>query len=352
MIEADGALFSGSGAIVRQSVAYSALTGEPVHIINARQRRRKPGLRRQHVCAVNAIGELVSAEIDGCLEGSRELTFRPAARQMRDSYRWDIGSAGSTTMLALAVLPVLAFSARKASVELIGGVFQDFAPSFFHLKHAVLPLLRSMGIQADLEMRQPGYVPTGGGVLTLTVAPTSACPQPIVQLEQRRVERVWGIALASKLKERAVAERMAASATEELLAAGYRPTFDVVNEEAAAQRGAALALFADCNDGVRLGADRAGALRRSAEAIGRYAARHLLEDLRTGATLDRHAADQVIPFAAMADGVSRFRIPSRTGHVDSGAWLARLFLGADVTVDDDVMSIRGVGYLPAMQGPP
>ena len=34
-----------------------------------------------------------------------------------------------------------------------------------------------------------------------------------------------------------------------------------------------------------------------------------MEDLQTGATLDRYAADQVIPFAALAAGESRFRIP-------------------------------------------
>jgi len=346
MIEVDGALFSGSGTIVRQSIAYAALTGKPVHIINARRRRRKPGLRRQHVCVVNAIGELVSAQIDGCAEGSQEITFCPASPQARDRYRWDIGSAGSTTMLALAVLPVLAFAPRKASAELIGGVFQDFAPSFFHLNHVVLPLARRMGIEAELEMRRPGYVPGGAGLLALTVTPLSGPARPLVQLDQGSVERVWGIALASKLKERSVAERMALTASEELVARGFEPAIDIVNDETAVQSGAALAMFADCEGGVRLGADRAGALRRSAEAIGRYAARRLLEDLSSGATLDRHAADQIMPFAALAQGVSRFRIPSMTEHVESGAWLARLFLGADVAVEGDVMTIHGVGYMP------
>jgi RNA 3'-terminal phosphate cyclase (ATP) len=48
----DGAQMSGSGTIVRYAVALAALTGEPVRIVNARQRRREPGLRPQHVTGV------------------------------------------------------------------------------------------------------------------------------------------------------------------------------------------------------------------------------------------------------------------------------------------------------------
>lgn len=347
MIEIDGSLFSGSGTIVRQSIALAALTGQPVHIVNARARRRKPGLRRQHMSVVSAIGELVSAEVDGCVEGSQEITFRPRTPDLSPRYRWDIGSAGSTTMMAVGVLPVLAFSGRRMSVELIGGVFQDFAPSFFHLKHVLLPLLKRLGVVANIELRRPGYVPTGGGVLLLAVEPCTLHLQPLIQLHRGDVDRVWGVALASRLKERAVAQRMAATATEILVAAGYRPEFEIQDDETAEQRGAALAVFADYEGGARLGADRAGALRRSAEAIARYASHHLLDDMASGATIDRHAADQIIPFAALADGVSSLRIVRRTEHVDSSSWLARLFLGADVVIDENEMRIHGVGLSPA-----
>lgn len=56
MIEIDGGRYSGSGTIVRQAVAFSALTGQAVHIVNARVRRPKAGLRAQHVRTVEAIG--------------------------------------------------------------------------------------------------------------------------------------------------------------------------------------------------------------------------------------------------------------------------------------------------------
>jgi len=43
----------------------------------------------------------------------------------------------------------------------------------------------------------------------------------------------------------------------------------------------------------------------------------LLEDLDSGATVDRHLADQLIPYAALAEGESRYLVPGLTDHVES-----------------------------------
>jgi len=59
MIDIDGSLHSGSGAIARQAVAYAALTGRPIQVRNARARRRRPGLHPRHVQAIQAIRDLV-----------------------------------------------------------------------------------------------------------------------------------------------------------------------------------------------------------------------------------------------------------------------------------------------------
>ena len=92
---------------------------------------------------------------------------------------------------------------------------------------------------------------------------------------------------------------MAETAHNVFAAADYRADIEVRNDTSALQPGAALAAFADLRGAARLGADQAGAPRRRAEAIGRHVAHQLLEDLHTGATLDRYAADQIIPFAAL-----------------------------------------------------
>src|SRR5687768_7316158 len=109
MIEVDGALHSGSGTLVRQTCALAALTGQSIHVTNARANRKQPGLRRQHAAVVEAICRLVSGAVEGVYEGSREFTFIPGQGASEDHYTFDIGSAGSSVLLALAILPVLAF---------------------------------------------------------------------------------------------------------------------------------------------------------------------------------------------------------------------------------------------------
>ncbi|MBD0316750.1 MAG: RNA 3'-phosphate cyclase [Nitrospiraceae bacterium] len=345
----DGSQHSGSGTIVRQSVALSALTGRPIHVINARARRDKPGLRLQHIKVVEAMCDLVNGTADGLTLGSREFIFRPGMLDIRAHHEWDIGSAGSTTMLAIAILPVLAFSSTAVEVVLHGGLFQDFAPTVHHLQHVLLPLLGRMGLHADLEMIRPGYVPRGQGILKLSVTPVSSALRPITLTRAGPVTRIWGIALASHLSERRVADRMAVTVTEELKAAGYRPSIDVVYDKSALQRGAALAVFADLTGAARVGADGAGAPGRTSESIGKTVAQRLLHDLKSGASLDRYTADKIIPFAALADGVSRVRIPEVTDHVLSNAWLARLFLEADVTINNHEMIVNGRGLTRSHQ---
>jgi RNA 3'-terminal phosphate cyclase (ATP) len=344
MLTIDGSRFSGSGAVVRQAVAFSALTGQPIRMVNVRAKREKPGLRAQHLRVIEAVAELVNGHTEGLVLGAREFVLRPSSLKVERSYRWDIGSAGSTTMLALGILPVLAFSGSPVTVELRGGLFQDFAPSAFHLQHVVLPLVCRMGLQATIEIVRPGYVPRGAGVLRLSVKPLSGILRAIVQEEVGPVTRVWGIALSSHLEERQVSRRMADAAQEVLARAGHPADIEIRHDTDSLQPGAALALFADRGTAVRLGADQAGAVRRRAESIGNHVAMQLLHEIGSGATLDRFAADQIIPFAALAEGESRFIIPTVTDHVLTGAWLAEVFLGARVRIDDQRLTIAGAGF--------
>ena len=336
MLEIDGSRHSGSGSIVRLAAVYAALTSTPVRVFNARARREpKPGLRRQHCMALQATRDLVGGTLEGATVNSREFTFRPGDEAPEGEYRWDIGSAGSTTALALALVPLLARRGRGVQIELRGGVFQDFAPSAFHLQHVVGPLLARMGLDVEFTVERPGYVPTGQGILRVTVAPSVSRLQPLRLGDPGAAWRVRGIALASHLADRDVSQRMADAAVKRLAQAGFDAEIDVVEDTTAAQPGATCALFAETSGDALFGADGAGAPRRPAERIGKRAADALLHDLRSGANVDRHAADQLLIFTALADGRSVYRAPAITDHVESAAWLANLFLGAGVDLAED-----------------
>ena len=59
MLEIDGD--DGGGQVVRTAVALSALTGEAIRATNVRGDRPEPGMRPQHVAAVEAAAALCSA---------------------------------------------------------------------------------------------------------------------------------------------------------------------------------------------------------------------------------------------------------------------------------------------------
>lgn len=344
MYRIDGSLGSGSGTLVRLALAIAALTETPLVIENVREHRDPPGLRPQHVTAAEAIKEMSGGSLEGAEASSRRLCFHPGGRITGGQYAWDIGSAGSTTLLASALLPLAAFADSPCHFRITGGLFQDFAPSAFHLQYCLLPLLARTGLRSHLEIVRPGYVPKGGGILEIE---TQQVTERLRSLSlNQRAERfeVWGIALASHLQRKRVGDRMAESCARYLQRRGYIPDFRIIDDHTAAQPGAALFLVAEDSQGSTLGSDRAGAIRRRSESMGEYVARQLWKDLKSGATVDRHLADQIVLFAALADGVSQFVVPRKTDHLETNLMLVQQLLGAEWKLENQLVTIRGIGF--------
>ncbi|MFQ5924603.1 MAG: RNA 3'-terminal phosphate cyclase [Dehalococcoidia bacterium] len=159
MIAIDGSQKSGSGTIVRCGVGLATLLGEELEIKNIRAKREKPGLRAQYLGAISACRDICSGEVEKATVGSKEIEFKPRGGPKGGSYEWDIGTAASTTMLAQAILPLACFADRTSTFIIQGGLFQDFAPSFSSSK--------VWGGCAELTILRPGYVPRGGGRLSL-----------------------------------------------------------------------------------------------------------------------------------------------------------------------------------------
>ena len=141
MLEVDGSQKSGSGTILRLSVALAGVLNEPLHIYNIRQKRSQPGLRPQHLEAVLTAARLCDAEISGAKLGSKELRFNPQ-RITGGEIKAEIGTAGSIPMLLLAVLPLCAFAKQAVRINVAkGGTDVRHAPTVNYLKHVLLPTL-------------------------------------------------------------------------------------------------------------------------------------------------------------------------------------------------------------------
>jgi RNA 3'-terminal phosphate cyclase (ATP) len=346
MIEIDGSMQSGSGTLLRYAVALATLRREALHMTRIRAKRPKPGLRAQHLNAVTSCCAISGGQVDGAEVGSQEIVYRPGDDLKGGDFEFDIGTAGSAAMAAFTLIPPCLFVRKTSRLTITGGLFQDFAPSFFHMQKVLIPLLQRMGADVKLDMLRPGYVPKGGGRLLMVVSPKRSPLKPLRMMTQGTVETIRGIALSSHLSEQSVSRRMADSCDAILKRRGYGPDIRIIEDSTAVQRGAALTLWGQTDRGCLLGADQAGKPGRKSEAIADFVALSLLKDLDSGATTDRHLADQLILFAALADGTSEYTIPAVTEHVTANLWLVQKILGVEARLEGKIVHVEGVGHVP------
>ena len=344
MIEVDGSLHSGSGTLLRYAVVLATLVGETLHMIRIRAKRDKPGLRPQHLQAVRACSSLSGGRLEGDEVGSMEILYRPGRSIKGGDFQWNIGTGGSTTMLAFTMMALGLFARRPCRFLLTGGLFQDFAPSAFHMQKVLIPLLGRMGAEIRLGVLRPGYVPQGQGHLILEVKPLAGALKPLLLIDQGLVKEILGISLASHLNKEKVSERMADRCQSLLAEHGYECRIEILHDTTARQKGAALLLWTETDTGCFFGADQAGKPGRRSEAIAEFVVSSLLEDLGTKATTDRYLADQLILFAALARGTTEYFIPRTSDHVQANLWLVDQFLGAKAELQGNRLRLTGVSF--------
>ena len=327
MIKIDGSKKSGSGTILRLSVAFSAIVREPLHIYNIRKKRSQPGLRPQHLEAVLTAAKLCNAEVKGASVGSQEILFYP--EEIEGGYvEAEIGTAGSIPMLIMTVLPICAFAKQPVTLRISkGGTDVHHSPTINYLKHILLPTLKRMGLEASIEIHKYGYYPKGMGEVTLETRPCSRL-KPIRLEEFGDIEEIRGLSVCTFLANRKVALRQAKEAERLLKIWGYDSKIEIVNDFSnPLQKGSSLVLWTETSTGALLGGDAIGEIRKSSEAVAREATKNLLDEIQAKATVDLHLADMLIPYVALAEGESTYLARFITDHMESNMWLASEILG-------------------------
>src|SRR3990170_1510026 len=204
-MEIDGAHGEGGGQLLRNSAALAAVTGIPIRVKNIRAGRPKPGLAAQHLTALQAVAALADATVEGLNVGSREVTIAPG-RLRGGRFSFDVGTAGSVTLVLQACLPAALRAPEPTELTLIGGTDVKWSPPVDYFRFVFLPLLARMGGRVEVEVLKRGYYPRGGGQVLVKVAPAAAF-QPLVVEPPGTLKRVHGIAHAANLQPE-VAQRM------------------------------------------------------------------------------------------------------------------------------------------------
>ncbi|MFQ5552556.1 MAG: RNA 3'-terminal phosphate cyclase [Thermoplasmata archaeon] len=326
-LEVDGSTGEGGGQIFRLSMALSALTGRPVRVNRIRAGRPKPGLARQHVVAAEALGDLCRGEVEGLELGSMSVAFRP--RGIRGgTLNVDVGTAGSVTLVLQAVLVPALFAAQPTTVTIRGGTDVRWSPPADYTRNVFLPLLAGMGGTATFRVERRGYYPRGGGRVRAHIAPVPFLT-PLRGEDPGQLLRIGGRAHGSGLPTH-VAERMRGRSEEAL--ADFQPvTIEALTYggREAEGRGGALVLWAETT-ASRIGANALAQKGVSAEVLADHATGELQNDLRAQVTLDRYAADQLLPYMALASGTSVVWVREVSNHLRTLFWLLPQFLDVNI----------------------
>ena len=332
MFEVDGSQKSGSGTILRLSVALATITGQPLHICNIRQNRPQPGLKAQHLEAVLTAAKLCDAEVKGATLNSRELWFTPGEVKS-GNFEAEIGTAGSISVLLMTVLPICVFAKDTVRLRVAkGGTDVSHSPTINYMRNVFLAALKQMGLDASITVHKYGYYPKGMGEVTMTVKPSHAL-QPIRLEHFGTLTSVKGISVCTFLAERKVAERQAKAANEYLSERGYAADIQVMNDRSnPLQKGSSIVLWAETDTGAIVGADAIGELRKTSETVGRKAAERLYTEISATPTVDAHLADMLIPYVALAAGSSVFLARRVSDHLEANMWLAEKMIGVRFNV--------------------
>jgi RNA 3'-phosphate cyclase len=320
MVELDGSYGEGGGQLVRTAVALAAIAGKPVRIANVRARRAKPGLAPQHLAAVRAVASLCAAECSGLEPRSREFGFSPG-RLAGGEHRFEVGTAGSVTLVLQALLPVLACAPERSRIAVTGGTDVRAAPPLDYFRHVLLELLGRMGVNVRCGVRRRGYYPRGDGEVEISAAPGR--PRATDFKGGAGAAKIEGLAHVGNLPAH-IAERMRGAALEAL--GGRRARIDtaILGKAEASGQGGAIVLWARAACST-LGAGRVAERGVRAEKLGTGAGAELAADLAAGAALDAHAADQLLVWLALAGGGS-FTTRALSSHARTAIWLIEQFL--------------------------
>jgi RNA 3'-terminal phosphate cyclase (ATP) len=343
MLEIDGSFGEGGGQVLRTALSLSCLLNKPFRIFNIRRGRKKPGLMPQHLMGIRSLKLISDAKVKGDSMGSTELLFEPNKVEAGD-YFFDIGTAGSTSLLLQATLPPLIFTKNKSFLSLKGGTHVPLSPPFHYISEVFIPILNRLGIDVKAKIETYGFYPKGGGKVNVEIKPVDVI-KGMKFLERGEIKRVHGLSGVGNLPL-SIAERQRDAALKMLASHGVYAEIETLSVSTPGQ-GTFIFLKA-VSDNCFAGFSSLGERGKKAELVGEEAAKNFMDYYSAPACLDHHLADQIVLFLAIAQGESSFTTSEISGHLLTNLWVIEKFLCIHYRVEGEVgkpgrVTIKGEG---------
>lgn len=331
MIQIDGSFGEGGGQVLRTSLTLSLITGEPFEIFNIRAKRKRPGLQPQHLKCVEAARLISNGATKGEKIGSTHLIFEPGAVRPGE-YQFDIGTAGSTTLVLHTVYLPLALSDGPSSLCITGGTHVPWSPCFHYLTHQWLHYIEKIGFHLKLYLDRTGFYPIGDGKIRAEISPTKELNS--LQLKSRgKLKKLSGISAIANL-DISIAERQRAQSLKRLERLGYSAEIAIEQLESR-HKGTMMLLRAHFEGGS--GCFTAlGEIKKRAEQVADEAVSELEEYLASEGCLDKYLADQLILPLSIVNGTSEFTVSKVTNHLLTNVTVVQKFVDLQIIINGNI----------------
>ena len=302
------------------------------------------------MAGIEVTGRIVGADIKGLEVGSTTVEFTPRERH-GGTIDYDVGTAGSISLVLQATLPPAVLSPEPISFRLRGGTDVKWSPPVDYLDNVFAHTLEFLGPKIVLHQKKRGHYPRGGGQVTCEVTPVGSS-EAFTGVEFGELRSVRGVSHCVRLPGH-IAERQAATA-EKMILDGLHIKSDIVRESYPKGNdphlgpGSGIVVWAESENGIRLGTDSLGDRGKSAESVGSDAASQLISEVSTGMAIDSHLCDMLIPYLAVAEGTSKIGVTSITSHLTTNIWAVKQILGAEMELhgkigESGTIVVNGVG---------
>lgn len=320
MIEIDGSYGEGGGQIIRTSLSLSAITKKPIKIINIRANRQNPGLQMQHLTCAKAVRNICRGTLENAELHSKELVFNPG-EIIGGKYEFNIGTAGSTILVSQTIMPIALFAGKKSEFDIIGGTHNTKAPCYDYFESVFLQAIRKFGVNASSELLETGYYPKGGGRIKITIDPSDLIGNTnwTTNDDLTAIIRVGNLPILIGVREKKV-----------FLQNNIEKVH--LKEEHTLSPGNSVFLWKGF-----VGASVLGAKGKRAEVV----AQETIDQFRSEKDeVDRHLADQLLLYAALASGKTEFKTSAITEHFRTNAYIISKFLEREIKVEGTTVKIE------------
>ena len=321
-IQIDGSQGEGGGQILRTALALSMITGQAFELINIRAGRKKPGLMRQHLVCVQASQHISQAYVEGAELHSQRLYFAPQHVQS-GKYQFQIGSAGSTTLVLQTLLPALLLQNESSELTISGGTHNPLAPTADFIEHCFLPALEKLGIAVEFKLNKAGFFPIGAGEIQIKIQPWQH-RNKLNLLDRGTLQSTEAFAAVLNLSEEAqIAQRELATLNKRL----KLDTQQQFHLNGISQGNTAYVKVAHQNH-VQL-FTTLGEMRKSAEQIANHLAEQVKRYIASQAVVDEYLADQLLLPLALGQG-GEFTAQCISEHTRTQAVMIEKFIDCEI----------------------